>query len=337
MGYSNKRGHSIMTKGRIKTLPGTSWKEWRARLREALRVQGVTPEWLGEMVGYKLPSSMRQVVNGYQGVSREVYDRILRAVPAMRNVAEPPIWCDKQRPGALGPHKPHNYPRGTHRRVMVESSGPLETEVQALICHAHTIRRGQALVRSSIQGLFQSIGVLDESSPVFERLLDQLTSERQVPFARALIRAVRSRRESVETPAIRRLLAHLSKFPEGQTIRGISEATGIRRSRVSSFLSVLQQAGKVCRIKWGVWKTSLDLEGPLYVNGGIRKEVLQALQVLQECDSFTASVLQAVLKRKGGSGSLSSTLRSLRARGVLDQVSEGQWKVNPDRLEILVH
>ena len=70
-----------------------------------------TAEWLGEAVGYEVHSSMRQVINGHQGVSREVYDKILALVPEMAGVRPPPMARDRQGVGAPGPHKAHDYPK----------------------------------------------------------------------------------------------------------------------------------------------------------------------------------------------------------------------------------
>lgn len=88
---------------------------WGARLRHELERIGQTPEWLGQQVGYQTHSSMRQVINGHQGCSREVYDKILQFVPEMTAVPAPPMSKEKQGAGAPGQHKTHNYPKGTTR------------------------------------------------------------------------------------------------------------------------------------------------------------------------------------------------------------------------------
>ena len=85
-------------------------RNWGGRLALELRALRKTPEWLGERVGYAMPSSMRQVTNGHQGVSKEVYRRILRLVPEMRGVPAPPMVKRFKGQGAPGPHKPHDYP-----------------------------------------------------------------------------------------------------------------------------------------------------------------------------------------------------------------------------------
>lgn len=93
-------------------------KKWGSQLRDALRARKKTPEWLGAKVGYRLHSSMRQVVNGHQGVSQEVFNKILRAVPEMKKVPPPPMSVEKQGIGAPGPHKKHvhHFLGGTRKR-----------------------------------------------------------------------------------------------------------------------------------------------------------------------------------------------------------------------------
>jgi hypothetical protein len=89
----------------------------RAPSAGAQRHHGIrqTPEWLGARVGYKVPSSMRQVINGHQGVSQEVYNKILKLVPEMKpelgGIKKPPITKKKQGRGAYGHHKVHDYPK----------------------------------------------------------------------------------------------------------------------------------------------------------------------------------------------------------------------------------
>lgn len=89
---------------------------WAQFLFVALKAMGKTPRWLGERVGYHMPQSMHQVVNGHQGISQEVYEAILVHVPAMRYVPPPPIKVVKKAKGARGIHKPHDYPDGVERR-----------------------------------------------------------------------------------------------------------------------------------------------------------------------------------------------------------------------------
>ncbi len=86
-------------------------RNWGGRLLVELNAIKRTPEWLGEQVGYEVHSSMRQVINGHQGISREVYEKILQLVPEMDGVPEPPIAREKQGVGAPGPHKTHSYPK----------------------------------------------------------------------------------------------------------------------------------------------------------------------------------------------------------------------------------
>ena len=71
-------------------------RTWGGRLLVELNAIKRTPEWLGELVGYDVPSSMRQVINGHQGVSREVYEKILGLVPEMEGVTPPPAGPDEQ-------------------------------------------------------------------------------------------------------------------------------------------------------------------------------------------------------------------------------------------------
>lgn len=85
-------------------------RAWGAALNDALQKRGLSPQWLGKVVGYKVPDSLRQVINGHHGVSREIYGRIVSEIPEMASVKMPPMWREKQGPGAPGPHKPHEYP-----------------------------------------------------------------------------------------------------------------------------------------------------------------------------------------------------------------------------------
>lgn len=86
------------------------WRTWGARLRLELRSMGKDWRWLGEQVYPNRPSSIRQVLNGHQGMSREAFNKVLELVPAMRTHWEPPIFVEAQGVGAPGPHKPHDYP-----------------------------------------------------------------------------------------------------------------------------------------------------------------------------------------------------------------------------------
>lgn len=86
-------------------------RTWGGRLLVELNSINKSPEWLGEKVGYKVPGSMRQVINGHQGISYEVYADILEHVPEMRGVKPPPMNKGKKGKGAPGPHKDHDYPK----------------------------------------------------------------------------------------------------------------------------------------------------------------------------------------------------------------------------------
>ena len=90
-------------------------RTWGGRLLVELNAIKKTPEWLGVRIGYSTPSSMRQVINGHQGISREVYEKILKVMPEMRGVSELfnlPLYfqVEEQGLGAYGKHKPHEYP-----------------------------------------------------------------------------------------------------------------------------------------------------------------------------------------------------------------------------------
>lgn len=89
-------------------------RTWGGRLLVELNSVGRSPEWLGEQVGYNTPSSMRQVINGHQGVSREVYDKILLVLPVMAHVFVPPLKKERQGNGSGSKHKEHDYPPGSH-------------------------------------------------------------------------------------------------------------------------------------------------------------------------------------------------------------------------------
>lgn len=71
------------------------------------------PEWLGKLVGFKKPSSIRQIINGHHGPSREVYDKICEVFPELQRIFAPPMMKVAQGPGAYGPHKDHDYPAGS--------------------------------------------------------------------------------------------------------------------------------------------------------------------------------------------------------------------------------
>jgi len=86
-------------------------RTWGGRLLVELNAIKRAPEWLGEQVGYEVPTSMRQVINGHQGISHEVYEKIVNLVPEMEGVAPPPMVRDRQGTGAPGPHKAHDYPK----------------------------------------------------------------------------------------------------------------------------------------------------------------------------------------------------------------------------------
>lgn len=88
-------------------------RTWGGRLLVELNALHKTPEWLGVKVGYRTPSSMRQVINGHQGVSREVLEKIIEVMPEMADIGiEYPLGkVDERGTGARGIHKPHEYPR----------------------------------------------------------------------------------------------------------------------------------------------------------------------------------------------------------------------------------
>lgn len=84
---------------------------WGARVRAELENIGRSPLWLGRQVRYKNPASMRQVVNGHQGISRAIYNKIILLLPGLRRISAPPIMVERQGRGAPGPHKKHDYPK----------------------------------------------------------------------------------------------------------------------------------------------------------------------------------------------------------------------------------
>lgn len=86
-------------------------RQWGSRLRTEVLSIGKSAEWLGAEVGYKTPGSMRQVLHGHHGISREVFDRICVLVPAMESLPAPPMNKVRLGPGARGPHKKHVYPK----------------------------------------------------------------------------------------------------------------------------------------------------------------------------------------------------------------------------------
>lgn len=94
------------------------WRRmWGGRLLLELNSINKKPEWLGRQVGYDNPSSMRQVINGHQGISREVYDAICEVFPDLLKIFAPPMTKERKGPGAKGPHKDHDYPPGRHFRI----------------------------------------------------------------------------------------------------------------------------------------------------------------------------------------------------------------------------
>lgn len=90
-------------------------RTWGGRLLVELNSARKTPEWLGRQVGYETPSSMRQVINGHQGISVAVYKKICRVLPIMRTVFEPPMVERYQQRGSPGPHRKHVYPPGPYK------------------------------------------------------------------------------------------------------------------------------------------------------------------------------------------------------------------------------
>jgi hypothetical protein len=86
-------------------------KLWGARLLAELRARKKTPEWLGREIGYRVPGSMRQVINGHQGISKEQYEKVLRVIPEMAAVLAPPMRAIRKGRGSPGPHKKHAYPK----------------------------------------------------------------------------------------------------------------------------------------------------------------------------------------------------------------------------------
>lgn len=86
-----------------------------AAIVAALKMIGKSPEWLGRRVGYSTPSSMRQVINGHQGMSVAVYRKVIEELPVLAFVAAPPMNIERQGKGAPGPHKEHDYPPDTGR------------------------------------------------------------------------------------------------------------------------------------------------------------------------------------------------------------------------------
>lgn len=85
-------------------------RTWGGRLLLELYCLNKTPAWLGGKVGYSIPGSMNQVIHGHHGVSRTVYEKILRWVPEMKGVPYPSPRKKLQGCGAPGPHKEHEYP-----------------------------------------------------------------------------------------------------------------------------------------------------------------------------------------------------------------------------------
>lgn len=91
-------------------------RSWGARLLVELNAIRKDRDWLTKEIGLDHPNSIHQIINGHQGISMEVYQRIVEAVPEMRDVpvlahfALPDGMKEKQR-GAAGIHKTHNYPK----------------------------------------------------------------------------------------------------------------------------------------------------------------------------------------------------------------------------------
>lgn len=89
-------------------------RTWGARLLVELNSLRKTPEWLGEQLGFKEHSSTRQIINGHQPMSLEVYMKIIELVPEMMDVPVLThfLWGRQAMgTGALGPHKAHAYPK----------------------------------------------------------------------------------------------------------------------------------------------------------------------------------------------------------------------------------
>ena len=90
-------------------------RTWGARLLVELNSLRKTSEWLADEIGFKEPNSIRQIINGHQPMSLEVYKKIITAVPEMMDV---PVLAHfifaedtSQGAGAPGPHKTHAYPK----------------------------------------------------------------------------------------------------------------------------------------------------------------------------------------------------------------------------------
>lgn len=89
-------------------------RTWGARLLVELNSLRKDSEWLAAKIGFKEPNSIRQIINGHQPMSLEVYKKIIELVPEMMDV---PVLAHfifgKQElgTGAPGPHKAHAYPK----------------------------------------------------------------------------------------------------------------------------------------------------------------------------------------------------------------------------------
>lgn len=89
-------------------------RTWGARLLVELNSLRKEPEWLGTQIGFAEPSSIRQIINGHQPMSLEVFMKIIEAVPEMRDVPVLPHFLFGRQAmgtGAPGPHKTHAYPK----------------------------------------------------------------------------------------------------------------------------------------------------------------------------------------------------------------------------------
>lgn len=70
---------------------------------------------LAVLLGYGHPASANQLITGQQGMSVEVYYRLLEVFPALRAVPVPPMTKVRRGHGSPGPHKPHEYPQGVQQ------------------------------------------------------------------------------------------------------------------------------------------------------------------------------------------------------------------------------
>jgi hypothetical protein len=86
-------------------------RNWGARLLLELNSLKMTPEQLGEKIDYDEPRSIRQIINGHQGISMEMYVRIIKVVPEMRDVPVLFMHARAKQRGSPGPHRDHRYPK----------------------------------------------------------------------------------------------------------------------------------------------------------------------------------------------------------------------------------